>query len=168
MKLNINKLRIIKLLVTFNLSLISLYANNWSDEEIVNAIYKAEGGSKAVKPFGILSVHCAGYDDCRQVCPMQAYGHVSLPRNESPTLVRHGPLATEDSGQRPRPRPERIGHGWNVSLAASRINRAPGTSIARETPGRLARPGRCDRFLCVSAAGSRQWTQHSQVARRSG
>ena len=44
------------------------YAHAYSDDEIANAIYKAEGGVKAKKPFGILSVPCSGYDDCRKVC----------------------------------------------------------------------------------------------------
>lgn len=34
---------------------------------LVDAIYRAEGGAKAKKPFGILSVRCNGYADCRQV-----------------------------------------------------------------------------------------------------
>jgi len=37
-------------------------------ETIVNAIYWAEGGKDARKPFGILSVLCDGYQDCRAVC----------------------------------------------------------------------------------------------------
>lgn len=35
---------------------------------IVDAIYRIEGGAKARKPFGILSVPCDGYHDCRRVC----------------------------------------------------------------------------------------------------
>jgi len=37
-------------------------------ELLADAIYWAEGGKKAVKPFGILSVKCEGYYDCRTVC----------------------------------------------------------------------------------------------------
>lgn len=36
--------------------------------KVVDAIYIAEGGAKAIKPFGILSVPCEGYADCRKVC----------------------------------------------------------------------------------------------------
>jgi len=36
--------------------------------EVVDAIYKTEGSEKAKKPFGILSVKCEGYDECRQIC----------------------------------------------------------------------------------------------------
>lgn len=39
-----------------------------SDTQIADAIYKTEGGSKAAKPFGILSVPCEGYDECRVIC----------------------------------------------------------------------------------------------------
>ena len=45
-----------------------VHASEYSDEQIVDAIYHAEGGTKAKKPFGILSVPCDGYDDCRKVC----------------------------------------------------------------------------------------------------
>jgi len=37
-------------------------------EKIVDAVYKIEGGAKARKPFGILSVPCKDFDDCRRVC----------------------------------------------------------------------------------------------------
>ena len=40
----------------------------YSNSEIADAIYLAEGSERAVKPFGILSVPCNGYDDCRQIC----------------------------------------------------------------------------------------------------
>lgn len=36
--------------------------------QVVSAIYLAEGGAKTRHPFGILSVSCNGYEDCRQVC----------------------------------------------------------------------------------------------------
>lgn len=41
---------------------------SYTDAEIADAIYKAEGGAKAKKAFGILSVKCEGYNECRQVC----------------------------------------------------------------------------------------------------
>ena len=40
----------------------------WSDTQIVNAIYLAEGGAATRYPFGILSVKCDGYDECRRIC----------------------------------------------------------------------------------------------------
>lgn len=41
---------------------------NWSNDEIVNAIYKAEGGARAQHPYGIRSVNCASVDECRKIC----------------------------------------------------------------------------------------------------
>jgi hypothetical protein len=35
--------------------------------KLVDAIYRAEGGKAAKKPFGILSVKCDDYSDCRQI-----------------------------------------------------------------------------------------------------
>lgn len=43
-------------------------AHAFSDEKIVNAIYLAEGGKNAKKPFGILTVKCNSYEDCRRIC----------------------------------------------------------------------------------------------------
>lgn len=37
-------------------------------EQVVEAIYKAEGGERAKKPYGILSVPCSGKAECRNVC----------------------------------------------------------------------------------------------------
>jgi len=38
------------------------------EERLLMAIYKAEGGHETKYPFGIRSVTCDGYADCRQVC----------------------------------------------------------------------------------------------------
>jgi hypothetical protein len=40
----------------------------YSDEEIVNAIYKAEGGEKAQYPYGIRSIPCSGKESCGKIC----------------------------------------------------------------------------------------------------
>lgn len=37
-------------------------------DKIVDAIYIIEGGAKAKKPFGILSVPCNSYAACRKIC----------------------------------------------------------------------------------------------------
>lgn len=37
-------------------------------DTIVDAIYWSEGGTKAHTPFGIETVSCQGYEECRQVC----------------------------------------------------------------------------------------------------
>lgn len=42
--------------------------NVWDAELICSKIYIIEGGAKAVSPYGILSVPCNGYQDCRNVC----------------------------------------------------------------------------------------------------
>src|SRR3990167_7108119 len=39
-----------------------------TDEQIVNAIYKAEGGKKTRFPYGIKSVKCEGEKECRKIC----------------------------------------------------------------------------------------------------
>lgn len=44
------------------------HAADYTNEQIANAIYKAEGGKRAKKPYGILSVKCEGEKECRQVC----------------------------------------------------------------------------------------------------
>ena len=37
-------------------------------DRIASAIYRIEGAERAIKPFGILSVPCDGYAECRRVC----------------------------------------------------------------------------------------------------
>jgi len=63
-------LLIIVLLIVMLCSLMTKPAEikDYSDDQIANAIYLAEGGEKAKVPFGILSVECEGYDACRRVC----------------------------------------------------------------------------------------------------
>lgn len=56
----------ILLLLYLLISINNLYA--YTNEQIANAIYLAEGGEKAVKPYGILSVKCNNEKECRQVC----------------------------------------------------------------------------------------------------
>lgn len=55
---------IIILLVCASLCHAEVYDSNL----IANAIYKAEGGVKASKPYGILSVRCDSERECRRVC----------------------------------------------------------------------------------------------------
>ena len=40
----------------------------FSVNSLADAIYLAEGAENARKPFGILSVPCHGYGECRQIC----------------------------------------------------------------------------------------------------
>ena len=44
------------------------YGQEYTDEQIVNAIYLAEGGAKAKVPYGILSVKVADEAEARRVC----------------------------------------------------------------------------------------------------
>ena len=43
-------------------------AHAQSDEQIVNAIYKAEGGSNAQYPYGIRSIKCSTNQQCKKIC----------------------------------------------------------------------------------------------------
>jgi hypothetical protein len=43
-------------------------AQDWSDEEIVNAIYQAEGGAKAQYLYGIRSVKYESPEEARRIC----------------------------------------------------------------------------------------------------
>lgn len=38
------------------------------DDRLAMAIYHAEGGDKAKYPFGIRSVHCDSFSDCKNIC----------------------------------------------------------------------------------------------------
>lgn len=40
----------------------------WTDTQIVDAIYKAEGGAKARYKYGIRSVHYASTQEARKIC----------------------------------------------------------------------------------------------------
>jgi len=43
-------------------------AAEYTDVQIVDAIYRAEGGKKAQFPYGIRSIKCEGEAECRQIC----------------------------------------------------------------------------------------------------
>lgn len=62
------KIKILALILLFSQLNRPAFAENPPDfNRLVDAIYRAEGGAKAKKPFGILSVPCSGYSDCRKV-----------------------------------------------------------------------------------------------------
>lgn len=50
------------------LSSSTAYAQEVDFNRVVDSIYKVEGGSHTRHPFGVLSVKCKGYDECRAVC----------------------------------------------------------------------------------------------------
>lgn len=56
-------------------------ASGYSCEQIVDAIYIAEGGEKTRYPFGIMSVKCTGYTECRHVCMNTVVNNVVRWRN---------------------------------------------------------------------------------------
>ena len=41
---------------------------NYTNEEICDSIWYAEGGNKTKFPYGIKSVYCYGEEECRNVC----------------------------------------------------------------------------------------------------
>lgn len=43
-------------------------ANAYTDEQLATAIWYSEGGARAVKPYGILSVKVSGAEEARRVC----------------------------------------------------------------------------------------------------
>lgn len=48
-----------------------IYSNQcfgYSDEDLVNAIYLAEGGAKTKYPYGIKSIKCESEQECRKIC----------------------------------------------------------------------------------------------------
>lgn len=92
----------------------------YTDDEIVNAIYKAEGGKKAQYPFGIRSVNCDGYDDCRQVCLNTVrnnrkryadYGHKKYDTYLEFLASRYAPVGADND-------PKNLNKNWikNVTL----------------------------------------------------
>jgi hypothetical protein len=48
--------------------MVSVWPNDYTDEQIVKAIYKAEGGDKAQYPYGIRSVACDTKAECEKIC----------------------------------------------------------------------------------------------------
>ena len=57
-----------KFFLFFFLLTVNAYAGEYTNSEIANAIFRAEGGKKASKPYGVLSVSCEGETGCRQIC----------------------------------------------------------------------------------------------------
>lgn len=77
------------------------YAQDYTVDDYVNAIYWAEGGKNARKPFGILSVKCEGYEDCRTICEntvrnnirrFREYGHKEFNDYLSFLASRYAPV----------------------------------------------------------------------------
>mgnify|MGYP001600186831 FL=1 len=55
----------------FWLGVMACQASEWdeySDQQIANAIYQAEGGVKTRFPYGVKSIKCQGEPQCRKIC----------------------------------------------------------------------------------------------------
>lgn len=59
---------LIVVIIMFLIFAATCRAEVYDSEEIANAIYRAEGGHRAVKPYGILTVKCSSEKECRRVC----------------------------------------------------------------------------------------------------
>lgn len=59
---------IILLNMLFSLTVQAKEIKTYSYSQLANAIYKAEGGKKARKPYGVLSVQCDSEKQCREIC----------------------------------------------------------------------------------------------------
>jgi len=42
--------------------------NKYREDALLYAIWNADGGNKTKYPFGIRSINCEGYDDCKRIC----------------------------------------------------------------------------------------------------
>lgn len=56
------------ILLTLVVLTIPQVSNAYTDDQLVMAIYHAEGGATAEYPFGIRSVNCETYDQCKAIC----------------------------------------------------------------------------------------------------
>lgn len=81
------------------------FAMDYTDAQVADAIYHAEGGENAKKPFGILSVSCNGYEECRRIClntvrnnrkRFSEYGHKRYPDYLSFLASRYAPIGAEN------------------------------------------------------------------------
>jgi hypothetical protein len=81
------------------------HAETYSVEKIADAIYKAEGGPRAKKPYGILSVPCHSEKECREIClttiennfsRYQIYGHKTHSDFISFLSSRYAPVNCEN------------------------------------------------------------------------
>ena len=55
-------------IIEHDITIVDIDGVEFTIDSLADSIYKAEGAERAVKPFGILSVNCNGYDECRTVC----------------------------------------------------------------------------------------------------
>lgn len=91
------------------------HAQEFSDIQIVNAIYLSEGGDHATYPYGIRSIKCESKSACRNICL---------------TTVRHNRKRFEEYGYREYPQfVQFLGErycptkGRNLSSSEKRLNK---------------------------------------------
>lgn len=86
----------------------------YTNAEIVEAIYQAEGGPKTVYPYGILSVKCEGKEACQRICQntvknnRSRYAQSNTRKNESFLMflgARYCPIGAKND-------PNRINQNW--------------------------------------------------------
>jgi len=56
-------------------------------EQLADAIFWAEGGYKTNFPYGIKSVKCEGYDECRRICKNTIKNNIRRYRKQSNKLA---------------------------------------------------------------------------------
>lgn len=92
------------LIIIFGTS-IAAHAEEYTNDQIVSAIYKAEGGDHAQYPYGIRSVNCESRSDCARVCKntvrnnrerFKKYGYKSYPDFLSFLASRYCPIKADN------------------------------------------------------------------------
>ena len=137
-------------------------------ERIVDAIYRIEGGTKAVKPFGILSVSCASYADCRHVCrntvrnTYRRWVRAGRPGDYVDFLgARYAPLGAAND-------PRGLNRHWvkNVrSLLSSGINMSAGQHKQQNRHAKSSRGGRLLSKLGHRSRRTPLWRLRQQLIR---
>lgn len=83
-------------------------AGTYTYDQLADAIYLAEGGGNAKKPYGILSVPCKGEKGCRKICintirnnvkRHKSYGYKTHPNYLEFLASRYAPVGVENDPQ---------------------------------------------------------------------
>lgn len=98
--------------------LLTTRAFAYTDEQIVNAIYKAEGGADAQYLYGIRSIKCSGDTECRKICSNTVrnnrkrfadYGHKDYPDFISFLASRYCPIGASND-------PKGLNKNWEKNV----------------------------------------------------
>ena len=71
------------LLILFLFLSSSIYAQNYSAQEICNIIYVIEGKEQARQPYGIETIKCNSKKDCKQICLHTINNNIKRFKNQS-------------------------------------------------------------------------------------